>query len=66
MYYITALKVLCTLLIGSLHYNTLHLFSGLFINVDAIIYLQLCNKNRVTKGCKKKVNTSPLISQEMI
>ena len=46
-------------------YNILCLFSGLFINADAIIYLQLCNKNQVTKGCKTQVNSQILISQEM-
>ena len=62
---LTALKGCCTLLIGNLHYNILYLFSGLFINVDAIIYLQLCNKNQATKGCKTQVNTQLLILQEM-
>ena len=57
MSYITALKGICTLLIDSLHYNILFLFSELFINVDAIIYLQFCNKNQVPKGCKTQVNT---------
>ena len=61
---LTALKGLYTLLIGSLHYNILYLFSRLFINVDAIIYLQLCNKNQVTKDCKAQVNTHLLISPE--
>ena len=46
-------------------YNILHLFSGIFINVDAIIYLQLCSKNQVKKGCKTQVNSQILISQEM-
>ena len=43
-------------------YNILCLFSGLFINADAIIYLQLCNKKQ---GCKTQVNSQILISQEM-
>ena len=61
----TALKALCTLLITSLHYNILFLFPGFFINVDAIIYLQLCNKNEAKKGFKIPVNTQLLILQEM-
>ena len=48
-----------------LHYNILYLFSGPFINVDAIIHLQLRIKNQVTKGCKAQVNTQLLISQKM-
>ena len=40
-------------------------FSGIFINVHPIIYLQLYIKNQVTKGCKTQVNTQLLISQEM-
>ena len=35
--YIIALKELCTLLISSLDYDILYLFSGLFINVYAIV-----------------------------
>ena len=46
-------------------YNILFLFSGIFINADAIIYLQLSNKNQVTKGCKTQINSQILISQEM-
>lgn len=42
--------------VGSLQYNILHLFSGLFINADAIIYLQLYNKHQVTKGCKTQLS----------
>ena len=40
-------------------------FSGIFIIVHPIIYLQLYIKNQVTKGCKTQVNTQLLISQEM-
>ena len=65
MWYVTVLKGLCNLLISSLHQNILFLFSELFINVDAIIYMELCNKNNVTQGCKTQVNTQLLISQEM-
>ena len=55
----------CTLLISSLHYDILYLFSGIFTNVHAMIYFQFYIKHQVTKGCKKQVNTQLLISQEM-
>ena len=63
--HIAALKGLCILLIGSLHYNILFPLSELFLNVDGIIYFLLCNKHQVPKGCKAQVNTQLLISKDM-